>query len=95
MCVEGLANNSHTLFRSAANFTDDRFLAGYHDLISRDDKIVFLSDAKQKVKKTRLNDDDIPSDAVDFYKFQKQRILQRHQIDSEIDLVCSRDMTSQ
>lgn len=72
---------------SSANYKDDKFLAGYHNLISRDDKIAFLAEAKQKVKKTRLNDADIPADADDFSKFQTERLLQRNQLNNEIDMV--------
>uniref|UniRef100_A0AC34FAJ9 Uncharacterized protein n=1 Tax=Panagrolaimus sp. ES5 TaxID=591445 RepID=A0AC34FAJ9_9BILA len=74
---------------SSSNYSDDKFLAGYHNLVSRDDKIAFLAEAKQKVKKTRLNDTDIPADADDFSKFQTERLLQRNQINNEIDLLRS------
>uniref|UniRef100_A0A914PA31 XPG N-terminal domain-containing protein n=1 Tax=Panagrolaimus davidi TaxID=227884 RepID=A0A914PA31_9BILA len=74
---------------SSANYKDDKFLAGYHNLISRDEKIAFLAEAKQKVKKTRLNDADIPADADDFSKFQTERLLQRNQLNNEIDMLRS------
>uniref|UniRef100_A0AC35GW84 Uncharacterized protein n=1 Tax=Panagrolaimus sp. PS1159 TaxID=55785 RepID=A0AC35GW84_9BILA len=77
------------LSSSSANYKDDKFLAGYHNLISRDEKIAFLAEAKQKVKKTRLNDADIPADADDFSKFQTERLLQRNQLNNEIDMLRS------
>lgn len=67
------------------NPESDELLTGYQDLVSRDDKISFLADVKQKIKRQKLNDDDIPEDPIDFAEFQRQRILQRVKINSEIE----------
>uniref|UniRef100_A0A7E4WCY5 XPGI domain-containing protein n=1 Tax=Panagrellus redivivus TaxID=6233 RepID=A0A7E4WCY5_PANRE len=72
---------------STSKYQPDAFLDGYTDLINRDAKIAFLADAKQRIKKTKLNDDDIPKDATDFHKFQTERILQRARINDEIEMI--------
>ncbi|KAE9547840.1 hypothetical protein FO519_008948 [Halicephalobus sp. NKZ332] len=71
--------------KKPATVNEDDFLVGYHDLVSRDERIAFLADVKQRMKKEKLNNRDIPEDPNDFASFQRQRVLQRVKVNTEID----------
>ncbi|CAD5235043.1 unnamed protein product [Bursaphelenchus xylophilus] len=63
------------------------YLAGYEKLVTEDERISFLLEAKEKARTDRLRLDQIPTDFDEFSKFQLERLVKRNAVTVELEKV--------
>ncbi|CAD5227490.1 unnamed protein product [Bursaphelenchus okinawaensis] len=65
------------------------YMAGYEKLVTEDERISFLLEAKERARTDRLRADQIPTDFDEFSKFQLERLVNRNAITVELDKIKS------
>ncbi|KAI1730269.1 UDP-glucoronosyl and UDP-glucosyl transferase domain-containing protein [Ditylenchus destructor] len=62
------------------------YLEGYERIVSADDRMSFLKDARDKSRNERLRFDEIPEESREFSSFQLQRLVNRNKISTQMEM---------